>query len=84
MPTAFEMAQRAEVMATTANTRIGSHELECSRRYGEVASQFREIRESLDDMKEASNKRFRAQVGGILTILGMGLVQVVLKLWHVG
>lgn len=84
MATAFEVAQRAEIMAAAAQTRIESHERECARRYTESGKQFDSLQDKLSEMQEAGNKRFRAQVGGILTILGMGLIQVLLKLMHVG
>ena len=80
MVTPMEVAQRAELMATAAQTRISSHELECARRYNEVAAQFSLFQDKLDEIKDNSNKRFRAIVGGILTIIGTAGTNLVVHL----
>ena len=82
MVTPMEIAQRAEIMATAAQTRISSHELECARRYGEVASRFSGLEDKLDEIQDGVNKRFRTIVGGILTIIGTVAAQILLKLLH--
>lgn len=84
MPTPLDIAQRAEVMATAAATQINAHERECARRYNEVASQFSDMREMLEEIKDNAEKRFRTAIGGILTIVGMGAVQILMKILHIG
>lgn len=44
---AMEVAQRAEVTASTAMARIGSHEVNCERRYQENNAIQREIRDEV-------------------------------------
>ena len=64
----MEIAQRAEVLAATAAARIGSHEEECARRYGEVAGRFTSIEGKIDRM-----------LWGVASVLVLTVLNVVLK-----
>lgn len=92
---AMEVAQRAEVAASTALARIGSHEVNCERRYQENTAIQREIRDELRALTARveiathaptakANERTWMLKLGLFQAIGAGAVLAVLKLFHLG